>query len=196
MLNVTSKDGYTQLFASLESFRENVKFMLKIKDPQAITLALSDSITPALHKMSRNSITPMGSFGDSSGDLIGVSMENMFWKFWVLDVECCLGFSFLFQGLLQVLLGRMLKGAVNIGKAHLQFNKIGEALTQYSQFNLKQSSGLGITGEAVYTLRSSVIESHSLAICCFNLLPSVVLDILNIGTTFRKCIFAKLEIKG
>jgi hypothetical protein len=178
MLNATSQDGYTQLFSSLQACRESAHFMLKIKDPQAITLALSDSITPALHKMSRNSVTPMGSFGASTGDLSGMSMENMFYKFWVLDVECCLGFSLLFQGLLQVLLGRMLKGAVNIGKAHLQFSRIGAALSQYSQFNLKQSPGLGITGETVYTLRSSVIESHSLAICCFNLLPSVVLIFL------------------
>ena len=116
----------------------------------------------------------MGSFGESTGEISGMSMETMFWKYWMLDVECCLGISLLYQGLLQVLLGRLLKGAVSIGKAYTQFEKIGDSISQYSQFNLKQSPGLGITGEAVYTLRSSVIESHSLATCCFNLLPSVV----------------------
>ena len=41
-----------------------------------------------------------------------------------------------------------------------------------SQFNIKFSSGMGVMGEAIHGIQTSVSSSHSFATSCFSLLPS------------------------
>jgi hypothetical protein len=106
--NHSLQDSYASLADSIHECKLITRQMSNIRDTQAIVLAFSDSVTLALHKMAGN-LTPVGSFGE---ELPPGSIESLFWKYWILDIESCLGQVYLIQGFLQLLSGRDLKGSV------------------------------------------------------------------------------------
>ncbi|KAJ3343536.1 hypothetical protein HDU91_000376 [Kappamyces sp. JEL0680] len=116
LLSVANQDiasNYHGMFGLLHNCKSVCHAMLQVKDSQAIALALSENASLALHKMA-GTVSPYGSFEDAAAGGPNSSMEALFWKYWTLDVECCIAKVYLLQGLLQILSGRHLKGAVYV----------------------------------------------------------------------------------
>jgi hypothetical protein len=78
--------------------------MLQMKDPQDVAIALSD---PTLLEIN-GPRSPNGLFFDHASTASSVT----FWKYWLLDLECCKAELFLLNGLVQLIYGRFLKSSV------------------------------------------------------------------------------------
>lgn len=100
--------SYHSILGKIGACKTITANMKTIKDSKAICTSLLDSITLELHNVATRA-SPTGSWDlDSSAN----HFESLFWKYWNIDVECCTAELLLMQGILQVLLGRPLKGAV------------------------------------------------------------------------------------
>ena len=100
--------NYHSILAKIGACKTITANISNIKDSKAICTSLSDSITLELHKVATRA-SPTGSWDLESP---ANHFESLFWKYWNIDLECCAAELLLMQGILQVLLGRPLKGAV------------------------------------------------------------------------------------
>lgn len=178
--------AYHPLLTSLHTCLSTCTTMLQIKEVQAITLSLSENVTPAIFKMAASmaSNTPMGSLEEvdtpvkneqSHSIRSSHTLESLFWKYWRLDVECCIGKTHIFQAILHLLSGRVLKGCVSLGKARTCFHAIVEKCTELNSIPVSSTSiNSSLLGEAVFTLKNNVLESMTFAHAIFLLVACVV----------------------
>ncbi|KAJ3270755.1 hypothetical protein HDV01_007447 [Terramyces sp. JEL0728] len=139
----------------------------------AIALVLSDSVTLDMHKLASHNISPK----DSSEDIVNDDPEALFIKYWFLDLECCLADTYLYQGILQLLTNRFLKGAVNFDKAYKMYNKIADRIVELSQVKMKPA--LGMLGEAINSIKMDISECHSFSSSFFYLVSSMWPSVLD-----------------
>ncbi|KAJ3320555.1 hypothetical protein HDV06_005178 [Boothiomyces sp. JEL0866] len=160
-------------FNKLNACKSIAQNLLNVKDSQAIALVLSDSVTLDLHKLASHNLSPKG----SPEDLPDEDPETLFIKYWFLDLECCLADTYLYQGILQLLTNRFLKGAVNFDRAFKMYNKIANRIVVLSHVKVK--SALGMLGEAINSIRLDISECHSFSSSFFYLVSSMWPSVLD-----------------
>ncbi len=160
-----------------------------MNEAQSLSMALSDSTSPALFRManasvSHSSVTDSLDFNaDALLPLlelptISAKLDFLYWLYWRLDIECVLAKTYLFIGLLHFISGRHVKGSVSLAKAHSLLNNIGQKMTLYSNNSINLSGSTpnnGNIGEVLYNLKNSVQETHSLILSIFFIIPSIVI---------------------